>query len=250
MIASSQPRDRAALGERLGERDAERVLIRRCGRRCPCGLLRCHVARRAGEPEVEHAHAPVVAADRVVGLEVAMDHAGGVRGAQPFTGGAIQPDDLAHRARRGGAVRAQRLTAHPLHHEVDLLADLTDVVDRDDVRMRQLRECLALEHDALARGLQALLDQLDRDAPVELGIPRTPDHAGATGADLFEQLIAAELHRLVDLEQVLRDAALADRARDGVDFRRLAEVHTFAVVGHRSSRVTKKTLSRDPSRPL
>ena len=169
---------------------------------------------------------------------------------QAFARGAIQRDDLAHRSRLGGAVRAQRLTAHPLHHEVDLLADLADVVDRDDVRMRQLRERLALEHDALARRSQALPDELDRDAPVELGIPRTPDDTGAAGADLFEQLVAAELHRLVDLEQVLRDPTLADRARDGVDVRPLAEVRSFAVVGHRPSRVTKKTLSRDPARPL
>jgi hypothetical protein len=54
----------------------------------------------ARQPEVEHAHPPIVAADRVVGLEVAVDQPRGVRRGEPLPGGAIDRDDLAQRSRR------------------------------------------------------------------------------------------------------------------------------------------------------
>jgi len=163
----------AAVDQRFAQGYAERVLIRRWRQLAAFGLLRRHEPRRpdaarqrrvrapggevvgldlaARETEVEHAHAAVVADHRVLGLEVAVDDAAAMRCRQPFARGAIHRQDLANTAPLG-AVRAQVHAAHPLHDEVDLVTDDADIVDRNDVGMRQLRERLALQQDAGAGG--------------------------------------------------------------------------------------------------
>jgi hypothetical protein len=89
--------------------------------------------------------------------------------------------------------------------------------------MRQLGQRLPLEQDPIACGRALGTHELDRDAPAELGIPRAPHDAHATGADLLEQLIAADLDRLGGREQRGRDPCLRDRELDRVFRRRCSQ---------------------------
>ena len=88
----------------------------------------------------------------------------------------------------------------PLHDEVDLLLEDSDVKHRDHVRVCELRECLSLREHAVTRGRELCLQELDRDAPIELGIERTPYDAHAARADRFEQMVATERDALLDGE--------------------------------------------------
>lgn len=88
-------------------------------------------------------------------------------------------------------------------------------------------ERLALEQDALARGARGRVHELDRDAPLELGIVRAPHDAHAALAHALEQVIAAELPALVGREQRVRDLRAGDRSRAGVTDRALTEGRTL-----------------------
>ena len=83
----------------------------------------------------------------------------------------------------------ERPAADELHREEDLVVDHADVVDGDDVRVREPRHRLRLAQQARARRvLHALprLEQLERDLAIELRIVRAVDHAHPAGADALE----------------------------------------------------------------
>ena len=100
--------------------------------------------RGARQPEVEHAHAPVGAEDQVGRLEVAVHEADLVRRGQAAPGVA---EDVQHLAPRRPLALIQASPVSPcdqLHRQEHAAVDAADVVDGDDVGMRQLRQRLRL----------------------------------------------------------------------------------------------------------
>ena len=95
----------------------------------------CDSSSVRAQPEVGHAHDPVLAEERVGRLEVAMDQSGAMRGRQPARRLQVHVDDLAPAARPGPAPRRQILSLDELHDDAGALADPHDLVDGDDVAM-------------------------------------------------------------------------------------------------------------------
>ncbi len=107
---------------------------------------------------------------------------------------------------------AERLALHVGHREPDQVADRVHVVDRDDVRVRELGRHLRLAEEALAqRGLPGHVgrQQLDRDETVQLDVARQKDDAHAAAPQLTLQRVAAD-HRLLEGEELGRDGVRHD----------------------------------------
>ena len=72
---------------------------------------------------------------------------------------------------------------------------LADFVDRDDVRIVELRDRLRLRVKtrdiARARELPRA-DRLHRDEPLQTHLPRTPHHAHPAARDFLDQFVIAE----------------------------------------------------------
>ena len=107
----------------------------------------------------------------VVRLDVAVDHTALVRVGERVGDLAQDPSRL---VRREHAALVQALgevvAVDVRHHEEDELLLLVDGVDRDDVRMRELRGRLRLAEEArldLAAERQLGRQQLDRDLPLQ-----------------------------------------------------------------------------------
>jgi hypothetical protein len=151
----------------------------------------------AREAEVEDPQAPVLADQGVLGLEVAVDEAGLVGGGEAASGLQEHGDDLGPRPRLTQPL-AQGLAAHELHGEEDLVAGLADLVDVDDVRVREPGEGLGLaEEGGAGPGVAArVVHELDGDLAVELLVVGGEDHAHAAVAEQLEQGVAADPARL------------------------------------------------------
>ena len=137
------------------------------------------------QTEVENLDA-VLGDDDVAGLQVAMDHALGVRGGQRI-------DDL-HRITQGLIERQrtsfddlrERLALDVLHHQVIR----ADIVQRADVGMIERGDGARLALEAiveLARG------NLDRDGPVEARVGAEVHLAHAALADHRQNLVVTKL---------------------------------------------------------
>ena len=106
--------------------------------------------REPREPEVHDAHGAVAPDHDVLGLEVAVDDAGGVRGRQPAPGGDEHVQDLAPAARLRAQPLVDGLALDELHRDEDAIVDRAGVVDGDDVRVRQARDGARLAQQARA----------------------------------------------------------------------------------------------------
>ena len=232
-LGARLPPERRSSGRELVQDRAERELVATVVDGATAGLLRRHVAHGAehdagrglrggrvgpgrrgrvepllslarrvraqlGEAEVEQLHEAVVRHHHVLGLEVAVDDAGGVRLREPVRHLRADLEDAPHGQR--AAVEhhlAQRVALHQLHHDVRHSRGLADVVDRDDVRVvergrraRLLRE--AAEPQRV--GGEPLRQELDRHVAVQLLVVRPPDLAHSSRADAGGQLVSAEPH--------------------------------------------------------
>ncbi len=193
--------ERQASAHGLVQSDAEPVPVARFGECGARGLLRGHVRGRSGprprarhrpagaglgrarlalrgiahelprEPEVGNPHAPVVADQQVLRLDVAVDEARGVRGREAFPRLPEHPEDLRQRpgvAREPGAKGA---SYDELHGHEQIAVEHAHVVHRDDVRVRQLGQRLGLPLQAGPRAVLALAglcrEQLERDLAAE-----------------------------------------------------------------------------------
>ena len=227
-LARARRCERPLAVERLVQRDAEAELI---GPRIDVGagvLLRRHVGRRADqarrrrsarrvarlpgaaprdagshrrrprprEAEVGHPHAAVVADQHVVRLEVAVDQAGR-GGRRPAPARPPRRRSRISRQRRARVAQpsAQVRAAHQLHRDEHLVAEHADVVDRDDVRVRDAGHRARLADDAGAgRGAAAArpraAQELDRDLAAQLRIVGGVDHAHRAGAEQLAQHVA------------------------------------------------------------
>jgi hypothetical protein len=101
------------------------------------GFFGGELAGGAGEAEVEDADAAVAGDEDVVGLEVAVDEAGVVGGGQAGAGLAHDRHDLAPRPRLLLEPGAEGLAVDELHGEEHAVGVGADVVDGDDVGVRQ-----------------------------------------------------------------------------------------------------------------
>jgi hypothetical protein len=153
---------------------------------------------------------PAVLADQdVLGLEVAVDQAGAVRGRQPFARLDERAQDLAAVARPLLEPLAQGLTADVLHGDEEPLTEGSRVVDRDDVRVRQPRHRLRLTQKARPRVLPDLLQELDRHLPVEVGVVGGVDGAHFAFAEQLDHDVAPD--RLSAREPLVPRASADER---------------------------------------
>ena len=203
----------------LVEHHTEREHVAGAGHRVATGLLWRHVARRAehhgwiggigagrgrpgdggrrrqpGEPEIEDLHVAVLAQHDVLGLDVAMDDAGGVGHRQRAR---QLPSEPGQRAGVDGCAdqRGQRSPFHELHGQEAAIAQIADGVDRDDVgvieRRRGPRLVLEAPHRvgvARERGPE----QLERDLAAELGILGQVDLTHTAAADERDHVVGAD----------------------------------------------------------
>src|SRR5207249_6884338 len=101
--------------------------------------------------------------------------------------------------------------------------DLPAVVDRDDVRMTELRDGLRLAREI--RG-EADAKGLESDEPFELGVVRLIDGADPAAPDFLDELVASEpadltRRRLQDLIQELQPLRLGQRVAGGAELAEL-----------------------------
>ena len=79
----------------------------------------------------------------------------------------------------------ERATREVFHDDVRKVVDLTNVVDRHDVRMGDLGERPRFLHEPAAQravGCGSRVEDLDRDVAIERGVLRQVDLGGTTGA--------------------------------------------------------------------
>ena len=149
----------------------------------PVGALVCSAGRRVdalGEAEVEDLDVAVVGHEDVVGLEVAVDDALAVRGGEAPRDLERPVDRLLLRHGRAVELAAQRLALEQLGHGVGDAVVRAEVVDREDVRMRERGDGLGLALEARERvGVRGQLrgEDLDGDLAVELRVARAVDLA-------------------------------------------------------------------------
>jgi len=188
-------------------------------------LLRRHVAERSyhhpwrrhhrrrqiglrhdlGDSKVENLDRAAAQDEDVRGLQVPVDDVRGVRGGQRRSGLLRDGDRLGDRERAGGEPIAQRLTLEQLHDGVRKTVHLADVVDGDDVGMRECSDGVGLGSEpieSLAIDVRPR-HHLDGDVAFQPGIGSTIDLAHRALPEqrpymIGTQLVAGvELHRTV-----------------------------------------------------
>ena len=149
---------------------------------------------RTGDAEVDDPSAAVVTDQHVARLEVAMDDPRGVRSGEAARRLDEDLDDFTDAARSRREPRAEVRAAHELLREVDPVAVGADVVNRDDVRVRDAgdRLRLALEAREHLRLREVGADELERDLAVELWVIRGPHDAHAASSERLEQRESAD----------------------------------------------------------
>ncbi|MFO0636443.1 MAG: hypothetical protein U0168_26735 [Nannocystaceae bacterium] len=126
-----------------------------------------------------------------------------------------------------------------LERDVDLLPEHADVVDPDDIAMRQLRERAGLPDQRIAIAIavpRPRQQQLERDVAVELGVEREVDHAHAAARERAQQHVAADLVARAQARTTTAVvvAALGHGAGVGDGLRR----HRRGAVGHARTRIS------------
>ena len=180
------PEDRSGLREVRGAGDGRQ---RRQAR-----LLR-HGGHRLGESEVEQLHARL-REHHVAGLQVPVHDPLPVRLVERV--GDLDPEAqrLVERERALAQAVAERFALEELHDEVLGLALASHVVQRADVRMRQLGNRLGLALEALAglgRRGQVRRQDLDGDGPLEPRVLSPVDFPHAARADRRQDFVRTEL---------------------------------------------------------
>ncbi len=88
------------------------------------------------------------------------------------------------------------LAADELHHNVGDAGLFAEIVDLNDIRVVEARDCLRLAHEAHGEILRGILvelaheDRLDRDLAVQLGVEGLADDTHRTLADHPLDLVA------------------------------------------------------------
>ena len=205
--------ERWLAGQQFVEQDAQRILICAAIDVLAAGLLRAHVGGRAqhqsglgdargehvgllGDAEIGEHRRGRIAEHHVGGLEVAMDHAIAMRKLQAIGQLHHHADGLAQRQALAHAV-GQRAAFEQFHGDVGDIIAGDDVVDRDDIAVRQLGHGAAFEqetplelgHGAAVVSTQLAAHDLDRDLAVERMLDREVDGRHAALAQLADHLV-------------------------------------------------------------
>ena len=131
--------------------------------------------------------------DRVLRLEVAMDDPERMSGGETPRSLNVDRHDVSPRAcarfgsRRHAHPTRQRLAANELPRQIQLISVGADVVDRGDVGVTQPRHRACLAKQALANVDPAIVQQLERDAAIQLGVERGPDRPHAADPESVQQ---------------------------------------------------------------
>ncbi len=149
------------------------------------------------EAKIEHTHAVARAQHHVRRFEVAMDEPGRMRRRQ--TSGRRNVH-VTHRCPRGARALLplrERFTVDVLHGDEEPTIERADIVNGDDVGMRQLRQRLRLPQRAcFLVGVRRAAEQseaadLDRELAVELGVVRGEHLPETARADALDEQVAA-----------------------------------------------------------
>jgi serine/threonine protein kinase len=160
--------------------------------------------RQLAEPrqaEVQDLHVAVGGDEDVLRLQVAMDDAPGMSGVQPFGDLDAYLDGLPPGEPPCRDAPAQRLSLEQLHHRERDAVGHAEVVDREDVGMREGGDDLGLALEARQRlGVvgEVLREDLDGDVPFETGMPGAVDLSHPTGTHLGQDLVGTEPHAGAD----------------------------------------------------
>ncbi len=137
-----------------------------------------------------------------------MHHALVVRVLQRFADGRDDGEGLRRLQFSVADEVAEVHAVHELHHDVEQAAGLAEVVDRDDVRMAELRQQLGLAGETFGEARVALAlggEDLDRDEAVEGFLAGLVNDAHAAAPETLDDL---------ELRKLARDL-LRRRRRDG-----------------------------------
>jgi hypothetical protein len=159
---------------------------------------------RLGDAEVRHHRLAFVQHD-VFRLDIAMDHAVGMRVAQRRRNLATNPDGFLHRELRlAPKSRAERFASHERHDIVKEAIGLTRVEQGENVRVAQLRGDFDLALEPLpAQGLgQVRVKDLDRDGAPMFAVLGLIDGGHAPTPDLPLQLVTVLQRALQTLRKV------------------------------------------------
>ncbi len=151
--------------------------------------------RQLGDAEIQDLGPPVALQEQVLGLEIAVHDAAGVGGGQRLGDGDANLDGLARGEGSAAQTLAKGLPIEELRHDVRLAVGGPDVVDADDVGVRQLARGLGFDLEAaqtLRIGRQARRQRLDRHVAPEPGVARAVHLSHAAGAEEAEHFVGAE----------------------------------------------------------
>ena len=202
--------DGLATGEHLEEEQAGGVEVAALVGDAPLDLLGREVGHRAeqhaglarrrlvgdgsGEPEVGHLDLAVAADDDVLWLDVAVDEAGRVGGAQRQQDRLEDRDRLARRQRRLLVDDvAQRLALDELHREEDVTVVLALVVYGDDVGVAEAGGRPGLAAEALDEdvvGRESGSHDLEGDVALEACVQRHVDRGHASVCEVREDAVS------------------------------------------------------------
>ena len=199
--------ERPPAGDELVDHEAERIDVAADAHLAPEQLLGRHVGGRPrphvlarqrvgqpGQPEVGEPNLPPAVEHHVRGLQVAVQQALRVRGAQPLGDLARHVERLVEReAPDAPEQRREVLSVHELHREEVLPLGLSDVPHAADGRVRHLARGahLGVEPlDAVAVGLEGGRQELERDRLLELEVVGAVDLAHPAAAQQAHDPVA------------------------------------------------------------
>jgi hypothetical protein len=142
------------------------------------------------EPEIEHLHLAVTTQEHVRRLQAAVNDAVLVSVRKTSTNFDADTQRVAHGQRAAPRSRRERLAPEQLHYEVRPALAVPDVVQVDDVGMREARRGLGLgEYNAIVcRASRGGANGLERYVAIEFPIERLVDDSEAAAADLSSDL--------------------------------------------------------------
>ena len=169
----------------------------------------------AGEAEVEDLGDPELRDHDVRGLDVAVDHATGVRVGEPVAGFREDPELF----RDGNLGRhfdetPEILAVEELHSHEEPAVGLTEVEDLDHMRMVHAADGLGLAPEALLDFVARAFERegLERHDPIENRVPRLEHQSHRTLAELLPEFVTPEAGGIHDCGLIVQDAQGEGRA--------------------------------------
>jgi hypothetical protein len=154
-----------------------------------------HPLVRAGQAEVGNFGRAVLGQQDVVGRQVAVHDAPQMGRVDRASQRLHQLGRLARRLRLACDALRQAASLDQLERQKRLPVHLADVIQRHDVRMRQLGDDLGFVAKAgqlFRRRVFVVPQRLDGHQPIERSLPRPIDHAHASQSENAQRLVAGK----------------------------------------------------------